>query len=360
MGNITLNGDVISSSGFSQGWPGSNYNNMPLSVAVSVLAGTNTLQIFNAYNAAYLAGSLNPAGLVFSVANVSTGVTYAVSSAVAGPTQSATTDCAAGSAFPTLPGTYTATDGSCAVVACPSPPPCSVFVAAGVCSVIAPAVPCPPPSPPAPPSPPPPSPPPPLPPFNVHVVCSKVTNRWPLNSGYASGSTVIDTVGSWNGTAYGDYSYIAGADAPVGAIAFDGVSGYVQVGAQAGAFGGASAFCCATSLSFSHSLSHSWLTHALAVSWSFWGNVYVVTFQGRFFDWGNGPSSDNLLFTPSYSTTSMSISIYDGLSIHVDRVTGATPSVNTWNHFAVTVDASGAYSRPDGDAGACCSFEHPP
>ena len=78
MGNITLNGDVISSSGFSQGWPGSNYNNMPLSVAVSILAGTNTLQSFNAYNAAYIVGVPNPAGVIFSVINASTGVTYAV------------------------------------------------------------------------------------------------------------------------------------------------------------------------------------------------------------------------------------------------------------------------------------------
>ena len=83
-----------------------------------------------------------------------------------------------------------------------------------------------------------PPPPPPLPPSNDHVVCPKVTNRWPLNSGYASGATVLDTVGNWNGVTYGGYSYIAGAAAPFGAIALDGVSGYVQVGPQAGASAG--------------------------------------------------------------------------------------------------------------------------
>ena len=233
VGNISLNGVVVSSSGYTGGFPFSLF--APLSVPVAVAAGTNTLQMFNVYNRE--APPPNPAGLLFTVANAITGVTFAVSSAVAGPTQSATTDCAASSVLPTQLGTYVATDGSCAVVACPSPPPCSVFVAAGVCSVTAPAVPCPP-------SPPSPPPFPPFPPSNDKVVCPKVTNRWPLSGGYASGSTVLDTVGNWTGVAYGGYRYISGAAAPFGAIAFDGLSGYVQVGPRAGAFGGPSAFRC--------------------------------------------------------------------------------------------------------------------
>ena len=160
LGSVVLNGVVVLSSGFSGGWTGSG--NAPLSLAVSVIAGTNTLQLLNVYNTA---SSPNPAGLLFSVANVVTGVTYAVSASAAGPTQSATTVCGnRSSASATLPGTYTATDGSCAVVACPAAPPVGrVYAAAGVCAAFAPA---PPPSP-QPPSPPqpqpqPPSPPPPL------------------------------------------------------------------------------------------------------------------------------------------------------------------------------------------------------
>ena len=93
-------------------------------------------------------------------------------------------------------------------------------------------------------------------------------------------------------------------------------------------------------LCFSHSLSYSWLTRALAVSWSFWANVYAASNLERFFDWGNGPASDNLLFTCCHSSKSMGISIYNGGG-HVDHLTGATPSISTWNHFAFTVDASG-------------------
>jgi hypothetical protein len=68
------------------------------------------------------------------------------------------------------------------------------------------------------------------------VACPKVTNRWPLNSNWASGSTVIDSVGLWNGTAFGGFSYSADN---TGAIALDGVSGYVGLGTHT--FGGASA-----------------------------------------------------------------------------------------------------------------------
>lgn len=42
------------------------------------------------------------------------------------------------------------------------------------------------------PSPPPSPSPPPLPPSRDAVACSKVTNRWLLNSAYAAGSAVID------------------------------------------------------------------------------------------------------------------------------------------------------------------------
>ena len=252
MGNIFLHGVLIVSAGYSGGFPGWFF--APLSVPVAVAAGTNTLEMFNAYN--HVAAPSNPAGLLFTIANAITGATFAVSSAVAGPTQSATTDCAASSVLPTQPSTYVATDGSCAVVACPSPPPCSVFVAAGVCSVTAPAVPCPP-SPPSPPLPPP------LPPSNDKVVCPKMTNRWPLNSAYASGATVLDTVGDWNGVVYGGYSYIAGAAAPFGAIVLDGVSGYVQVGPQAGAFGG-------------------------PMSWSSWANLTLRQFSSDFSTGGTG------------------------------------------------------------------------
>lgn len=47
---------------------------------------------------------------------------------------------------------------------------------------------------------------------------------------------MIDTVGGWNGTAYGGYSYSADN---TGAIVLDGVSGGVYLGSHT--FGGASA-----------------------------------------------------------------------------------------------------------------------
>ena len=58
-------------------------------------------------------------------------------------------------------------------------------------------------TPPSPPPTPPPSPPPPLPPPLPparDALCSKLTNRWLLNSNWANGSTAIDSVGNWNGS----------------------------------------------------------------------------------------------------------------------------------------------------------------
>ena len=72
--------------------------------------------------------------------------------------------------------------------------------------------------------------PPPLPPTRDATVCPYVTNRWFLNAGFADGSVVIDSVGAWNGTAYGGYAYDA---ENTGAIVFDGSTGYVDLGSRA-------------------------------------------------------------------------------------------------------------------------------
>ena len=118
---------------------------------------------------------------------------------------------------------------------------------------------------------PPPLPPmPPLPPASSSGACRLVTHRWPLNSVSADGAIVMDVVGNWNGTAVGRYTYIADNS---GAISLDGYTGYIDLGPRT--VGGG------------------------AMSWAFWAEARVdVNPWVRFFDWGNGPSHDNLYMVP--------------------------------------------------------------
>jgi len=83
------------------------------------------------------------------------------------------------------------------------------FCAIQVFGTLLPTPPAPPPLPPLPPSPPP-SPPPPLPSARA-IACSQITNRWLLDAAHVVNGVVIDSVGSWNGTAYGTYSVASGA-----------------------------------------------------------------------------------------------------------------------------------------------------
>ena len=87
--------------------------------------------------------------------------------------------------------------------------------------------------------------------------CAKLTNRWLLDGSAAStaGSTVIDSIGGWNGVAYGGYSYSNGA------INLDGNSGYVDLGSHY--FGG-------------------------AMSFAFWGLMSSQQSYASFLDWGSG------------------------------------------------------------------------
>lgn len=73
-------------------------------------------------------------------------------------------------------------------------------------------------------------PPPPLPPTPSSIsspsVCAKITNRWKLTSAAVSGTTVLDSKGTWNGVAAGGLAISSAG------ISLDGASGYVSLGAH--------------------------------------------------------------------------------------------------------------------------------
>lgn len=180
--------------------------------------------------------------------------------------------------------------------------------------------------PPPPPSPSPPPPPPPVP------VCTHVTNRWLLTGPGHVSSGVPDDIGGWLGTAWGGYAY--DAESPgnsLGAIVFDGSSGYVDLG--------------------SHSLS-------APLSIVFWAKVNVNQPCQRFFDWGGYAASSvvNSIFMSPDSATSCSPSgnasagsalwgyvsnVAGGAGAKPPFVTGFNAQVGIWNHYIVTFDAAG-------------------
>ena len=183
---------------------------------------------------------------------------------------------------------------------------------------------------PVPPSPLLPPPPPPLPPPIPSIrdaSCARVTSRWPLTPASIVSGTVIDSVGGWNGTAYGGYSTVSGA------LVLDGASGYVNLGTGAGgttAFGG-------------------------AMSWAFWARVdswqdgLGTGTEMRFFDWAAGPAMDNLL-VGLYSESEF-INIWSGSS---DGWSGSSVGyhwmiagslaildLGAWYHHVLTLDGVG-------------------
>ena len=171
--------------------------------------------------------------------------------------------------------------------------------------------------PPSPPNPPRPPPAPPLPPAFQHgVTCSKLTNWWPLNSNWAHGSTVIDKLGAFNGTAFGGYSYSAAHD---GAIELDGSTAFVDLGTGSGSnlvFGGGS------------------------FSFAFWGRFDNANSpMQRWFDWSNGPNQDTLMMTPTDYSGSVT---YQIRGYNPQSTSGAVQSITagTWNHYALTFEAT--------------------
>ena len=148
--------------------------------------------------------------------------------------------------------------------------------------------------------------------FTVTSTCSKLTNRWLFDgtSASTSGSTVIDSIGTLNGTASaGGYSYSNGA------ISFNGVSGNVDFGSLV--FGG-------------------------ALSVAFWAKLNTITNWVRFIDWANGSPGDNIAFVTSYNGY-LSILVSIGTNAAVLKTSSYTVTSGVWSHYAVTFDSSGNF-----------------
>ena len=143
--------------------------------------------------------------------------------------------------------------------------------------------------------------------------CSKLTNRWLLDGSAAStsGNTVIDSIGNWNGVAYGGYSYNNGA------VYLDGNSGYIDLGSHF--FGG-------------------------SMSIAFWSTVITFNSWQRFFDWATGsfnnPYGNIVLCTGDTSTGSSLTFSVNGANWNPS---GIYFPLKVWNHFVITLDSSGNY-----------------
>jgi hypothetical protein len=144
------------------------------------------------------------------------------------------------------------------------------------------------------------------------AACSRVTNRWRLDASGVAGATLIDSVGGWNGTAYGGYSTANGA------LTLDGLSGYADLGSRT--FGG-------------------------AMSWAFWARVDAWQTWERFFDFGaaaGGTTGYNLCAsaTPNGVGDTLSVSVYPGNTYDFSSA-AKTLRLGVWQHHVMTVDESG-------------------
>ena len=146
----------------------------------------------------------------------------------------------------------------------------------------------------------------------VTSTCSKLTNRWLLDgtSTSASGTTVIDSVGNWNGVAYGSYNYSGKA------INFDGSSAYVNLGSRT--FGG-------------------------AMSFAFWGKVNKNATWSRFLDWGSGSPGNNIMMMAQSDRNVLTVGVYNNAGSTINVYSSYVVPLNVWNHYVFTLDDSGNF-----------------
>jgi hyaluronate lyase len=72
-----------------------------------------------------------------------------------------------------------------------------------------------------------------------------------------------------------------------------------------------------------------------------WAYPATVKNNARFVDFGNGSASNNILFARNASTNDLSFWIYTGSTAGAKTTAAGALTLNTWQRFAVTVDAAG-------------------
>ena len=152
--------------------------------------------------------------------------------------------------------------------------------------------------------------PPPLPPSRDSVACSRTTNRYLLNSGYAVGSTVVDSVGGINGTAYGTVVYSAQNS---GSLEFDGSTTYLDLGV--------------------------FPTQGAPLSIAFWARTDTPQADyARFFDWGSGTPNHNAMFYTlgGYAT----FNYFSATNAEQPTITPFVVPAGVWTHYVLTYGAA--------------------
>src|SRR5262249_50290124 len=72
-----------------------------------------------------------------------------------------------------------------------------------------------------------------------------------------------------------------------------------------------------------------------------WANPTAVSNGARFFDLGNGPYAENIILYRSGTTNDLRFAIYRGGSVVTDVTAPNAIQLNSWQHFAVTMDVAG-------------------
>ena len=153
---------------------------------------------------------------------------------------------------------------------------------------------------------------------------SGLVGSWPLNA-VANGTFLDRSPNALNGTASGSTVAISSP-----AIATS-QNRYVTAG-RAMTFNGDNDFVTLPSAGLSD------LSQGYTIG--VWANTSSVASWARYFDFGNGPSNDNILLTRIGTSNDLAFTVFRGGS--PQSVTAPNAIVlNTWQHFAVTVTSAG-------------------
>jgi hypothetical protein len=140
-----------------------------------------------------------------------------------------------------------------------------------------------------------------------------MTSRWLLTPAGMSGTSVLDSKGSWNGIAYGGY------DTSSGNMALDGTSGYVDLGAH---------------------------TVSATTSFAFWARIdsaLDAAYDMVFFDFPSSTSADRLYLSPSgggASAADATSAYFYANDLYPFVSPDWMPTAGDWTHYTVTLNAS--------------------
>ena len=146
----------------------------------------------------------------------------------------------------------------------------------------------------------------------------KLKGWWKFNE--PDGTTAKDSASGFDGSCQGGVSWKPSEGKVSGALEFNGDDGFVDLPDSAGQGGGGFSVC-------------------------LWAYPTEATYWGRFIEFGNGESSDNILFTREDTTNNLIFEVWgvseDGAGVRGRLSASNAIELNKWQFFAATVDNQG-------------------